>query len=397
MLTPPLRLLWVATKSPWPPIDGGRVLMAQTIDRLAGRGVEIDLVAPHPKGGGLATAREHLRSCCIPHLVPTGGRRWVTTLLGWLGGRPLAVGWHRHPRVRRTVADLLASSRFSAVHVEQAQAMPAVADAPLGSVPVMLRAQNVESDIWSMRSESWRPRRLWERERRRFEQWEGGVVGQASLTVAVSEMDAERLCGLSGRRGRVEHVPVPFPSQLPAGPPLPGRPALVVAGSGGWRPNAAGERWFLEQVWPVIRRAVDGAQVHHFGTAAGDRTAAVTGHDRPADSRDLFGEGSVLIVPLRDGSGVRVKILEAWARGIPVVATQVAVAGLGAADDRELLIAETPDDFARQVGRLAADPSIGDRLTAAGRSLLARRHDPERVTERYLELYREVIAAAEKT
>jgi glycosyltransferase involved in cell wall biosynthesis len=87
----------------------------------------------------------------------------------------------------------------------------------------------------------------------------------------------------------------------------------------------------------------------------------------------------VLVVPLRFGSGVRMKVLEAWARGVPVVATPAAAEGLEAEDGRELLLARTPAEFAAALERLSLDPRLGAALVTAGRERLAARHDPARV------------------
>jgi glycosyltransferase involved in cell wall biosynthesis len=81
------------------------------------------------------------------------------------------------------------------------------------------------------------------------------------------------------------------------------------------------------------------------------------------------------------------KILEAWARGVPIVATPEAAAGLGAQDGRELLIAATPDDFAAAIDRLASQPELPRALVAAGRRLLLERHDPVRAAEALRRIY----------
>jgi len=102
----------------------------------------------------------------------------------------------------------------------------------------------------------------------------------------------------------------------------------------------------------------------------------------------------VLAVPLRVASGVRMKILEAWARGLPVVATPAAAAGLGAEDGRELLLAADSDGFAAAVARLAAEPVLAAELVAAGRSALVRRHAPAAVAAELLRVY---AAAADRS
>ncbi len=187
-------------------------------------------------------------------------------------------------------------------------------------------------------------------------------------------------------------MPPPFPAALPpADEALPGHPALVLLGSGGWRPNEDAVRWFVDTVWPAVLARCPGARLHLFAPAADrDPPPGVTVHRPPADSRDAFPRGSIQVVPLRIASGIRMKILESWARGVPVVATPEAAAGLAAEDGRELLIGRTAEELAEQVARLAHDPALVEALCAGGRRLLAARHAPATVAAALLAVYRGV-------
>ena len=138
-------------------------------------------------------------------------------------------------------------------------------------------------------------------------------------------------------------------------------------------------------------------RLHLFGDDAEALAASGAGidpHPAPADSRDAFAPGSLLVVPLRIASGVRMKILEAWARGVPVVATPEAAAGLGAEPGRELLLATTAEEFAGALARLAAEPALVARLVAAGRERLAARHRPEAVADRLARPLRRSVSRA---
>jgi glycosyltransferase involved in cell wall biosynthesis len=270
-------------------------------------------------------------------------------------------------------------------------------------LPLVLRAQNVESDLWraaalhltgppvfpvwlAARVEAWRLGR-----------WEGHAVGRVDRVVALTGPDAQRLEALGGylrSGGPIDVIPAPFPASLPAGVRrLAGDPAVVVLGSAGWFPNRDAARFMAEQVWPEVVRRVPGAVLHLFGAGADlPSEASVRQHPAPADSAVAFAPGSVMAVPLRVASGVRMKILEAWARGVPVVATPEATAGLEAEDGRELLVANRPQAFAAAIARLAAEPALAERLIAEGRRALARRHSPEQIGRALKAVYASLAA-----
>lgn len=365
-----MRLLWVATKSPMPPTDGGRILLGATVACLREAGHEVRLIVPVP-AGPCADAG----STC----VPARPRPWLTAALrSLLTGLPLSVARHELPAVRRAVARELGSGRWDAVVSEQLQALPQCEPALDARLPVLLRAQNVESDLWAAWGRaSWRGG-LSRWQAARLARYEAAALERVAGVTALTTEDARRLQDLAPR-ARVRVLPAPFPALLPPGDqPLSGAPALVVL-AGGWRPNLDGARWFVAEVWPLVRARHPAARLHVFGATFA--APGLISHAAPPDSRSAFAPGCLHVVPLRAASGVRIKILEAWARGTPVVATRRAAAGLGAEHRRELLLADDAAAFAEAAGALVDEPGLGPRLAAAGRARLTAEHSPAAVAQ----------------
>lgn len=393
-----MKILLIATKAPWPTQDGGRLLLWSTLEGLAARGHQVTLVAPQPSGRSSSEdAAAALAGLCVPHLVPTLTRHHVTSLVRSLvRRRPLSIERHGHHDVRHEVQKLLARERWDVVHAEQLQALAQARPARFYGVPVVLRAQNVESELWQAAAEHrpWTVLGQWEA--RRLALWEGRAVARVAATVALTERDAARLRELSSGKGRVHVVRAPFADALP---PFEGRlagdPPLVLFGSEGWSPNRDAVRHFGESIWPAVRAALPAARLHVFGnwhrSLAAGQVEWLPGCEH---SRQAFVPGSILVLPLRFASGVRMRILEAWARGVPVVATREAASGLGAEDGRELLLAEDGPGFAAAVGRLARESDLAAQLTAAGRALLRAHHAPAAAAERLEAIYREVASSS---
>jgi hypothetical protein len=368
-----LNVLIVATKSPWPPVDGGRLLLSLTLAELERQGCRYTLVAPEARPASSLAAV---------------ARSWRM---------PLAIARHAQPSVRAEVERKLAQQdeggpRFDVVHVEQLQALPQAEPALRRGVPVVLRAQNVESDLWAATASltpGWKGR-LIAREARRLARWEGEAVRRVTATLPLSEQDAARLRQLAGG-GSIRVVRAPFPELAPGSSTLPGDPPVVLLASRGWLPNEDSVRWFLGEVWSAVRAEVPGAVLHVFGGEP--EGEGVVHHPPPADSAEAFAPGSILAVPLRIGSGVRMKVLEAWARGVPVVGTSAAVSGLEVEDGREALVADGAAGLARAVARLHREPGLAQRLVEEGRRALRERHEPARVVADLISVYEEVRAS----
>jgi len=379
-----VRLLWIATKSPWPPRDGGRLLLLETLRALAGSGVSLTLVAPSPGSGDAGAARAALAGICAVRWVDAAPRpRALAWLRSAVLGEAYSLARHSLAAVGAAVADELARGAFDGVVAEQLQAFAQSAPAVARGVPRFLRAQNVEWDLWRQlgdRSSGLTGLAL-RREARRLAAAERAAVGAASATFAVAPLDAARLAELSPG-ARVDYLPPPFPARLPAASrPLPGEPAVVLFGSPGWEPNRRATERFLAEAWPRLRDRRPGARLHLFGGRS--HAAGVIPHPAPPDSAEAFAAGAVLALPLDVASGVRMRILEAWARGVPVVASVAAASGLAASDGVELLIADRGEAVAAAIDRLAGDPALTTRLVDGGRARLASDHASERFAERF--------------
>src|SRR3954453_21231635 len=208
-----MKLLVVATKAPWPPVDGGRFLLLNTLEALAAAGCQLTLVAPvDPAAFDLARVTRELSAWGEPVLVPAAPLPPIAAVLR-SAGTPVSIARHSLPAVGREVERRLSTERFDLVHAEQLQALPQAEAAFARGIPVVLRAQNVESDLWraaAVRATGVRGYLL-RQEARRLAAGEGRAVRRVAATLALTNEDAARLGELAGGGGRVRVVRAPFP------------------------------------------------------------------------------------------------------------------------------------------------------------------------------------------
>jgi glycosyltransferase involved in cell wall biosynthesis len=167
-------------------------------------------------------------------------------------------------------------------------------------------------------------------------------------------------------------------------------------------PCADGATWFCDEILPLIRGRGANAETWIVGADPPAEVTALAGPDvrvtgRVADVTPYYERSLVSVVPLRAGSGTRLKILESMALGRPVVSTTVGCAGLDVVNGEHLLIADTAAEFAEATVRLLTDRALRSRIAASARALVARRYDWDGISAHLLGIYAELVATEEAT
>jgi glycosyltransferase involved in cell wall biosynthesis len=172
------------------------------------------------------------------------------------------------------------------------------------------------------------------------------------------------------------------------------RNTIIFAGSFKYEVNYEAMRWFISKTFPLILEQVPDAQLLITGDHAklplpSSKNVVLTGYVH--DIKSLISSCTVSIAPLLSGGGTRLKILEAMALGVPVVATTKGAEGLEVRHDEHLLVADTPVEFAKHVLRLLAEKDVIQRLTRNARVLMEQRYHWDAVMLHYLTLIDSIV------
>ncbi len=193
--------------------------------------------------------------------------------------------------------------------------------------------------------------------------------------------------------------PSPFPAdiQITDAPPAPFNGTFSYIASETHLPNRDALVWLLEEIWPKISAALPLARLNIIGDWSEKTKNKLAGPTLnftgfvPELASVL--PGSVMLVPLRIGSGIRVKILAAQALGSPVVTTRIGGEGLIGEDGKEMLIRDSADDFAAAAIELTRQPALWQKLCAAGRESVRKNYSAESVRARRNEIYARLLSA----
>lgn len=273
--------------------------------------------------------------------------------------------------------------------------------------PTVLFQHNVEAQIWRRHYEvqSHPLKKLYLREQwRKTRAIEAAECQRFDCVIAVSSEDArmmEREYSLAHVADVPTGVDVDFFRSASHAQPLAGRANnLVFTGSMDWLPNEDAIKFFVAEILPRVRAEVPDVTLTVVGRnpfsglvemSKQDKSIIVTG--RVEDVRPFMDAAAAYIVPLRIGGGTRLKIYEALAMNLPMVSTTVGAEGLPLSDERELCIADTPEDFARSVVRLLKDRNYARELGERAARRVREEFGWRQVAEKFALLCEETIKA----
>lgn len=424
-----MRSLVVGQDFPWPVRLGSHLRLAEVVAALAPEG-EVDLFTlvparrrePCAVPDGVTLARLHTARTAPPPGALRRRAAWATTRLPFEVAEAL-------PCPARTVFESWVQPDYDFVWVSKAATFHLLGRPRLGPTVVDLddlegakiRARVALLDATpGRRGHTPPPADLVRRVRAelasrqalvnaaRWDRFERSVAADVAGVLLCSEVDATR-SGLAHVTvlPNVYPDPDPHPDLDPHPPDGPGpggdseagapsgTPTMLFAGNFCYGPNAEGARWFVSEVLPLVREAVPDAVLHLVGeadtsvAALADPPAVVVTGAVPSMAPYLRAATEV-VVPIRYGSGTRIKILEAFAFGVPVVSTTLGAEGLSVEDGRHALLADDAAAFAAACLRLLEPAGPRRALVAAAADLYRTRFRPEAARRIIRELARTV-------
>ncbi len=394
-----MKVLFLTQVFPYPPDSGPKVKAWHTLRYLAERGDDVTLVSfvRGDKHRAIKAARRYASRVETVPITRPMWREFVALGRSLVRGEPWMMLRDDRPVMHALLEQLTLHGSYDLVHADQMNmaqyALP---------LRVPIKVLDTHNALWLLykRLASILPwssyRLLLERDWRLMRRYEGAMVRRFDGVIAVSEADRDALRKAAGEDVSMTIIPIavdaetyPFRAQQPEGA------SLLYVGTMYWPPNIDGVLWFAREVLPRLRAARPDLRFEVIGARPPEEIRALDDGEQVRvlgyvdDLRPHFERAAVMVIPLRVGSGMRVKILEGLARGIPMVSTTIGCEGIAVHKGREILVADDPARFAEAVLHLLNDPQAARRMAKRGRRLLEERYD-FRVAYRPLEqLYAE--------
>jgi len=393
-----MRILFLTQILPYPPNAGPRVKTWHVLRHLAQNGHEIHLVTFLRD-----EEKEYLpfltEICAHVHTITMKRKRSNDLLYGIksvLAGSPFLVERDNLPQMRKTINNLLEETEFDVIHADQ---LSMAQFAWLAKKQILkIKGKKPPFLIFDAHNATWtimdrmrshipsflRP--LINLEKMKIRKYEGWLIDHFDHTLAVSEVDKEALLTGSKRENKekISVIPIAVDTQLLS--PVSSSSTstqLLTIGTLHYPPNADGIRWFIKEVFPNVLKENPKTTLTVVGknppqdfldlAKLSSPSIEITGY---VDNLDPYLEKTaLLIVPVLAGGGMRVRILEGFARQMAIVTTTVGLEGIDAEPERDVIVKDDPIEFSQAIIHLLNDRKKLIQIAISGRKLVEQKYD----------------------
>ena len=398
-----MKVLLLTQVLPYPPDSGPKIKTWNVLKYLA-QHHEVTLIS-FVRGDQSAEANYLKNYCRAVHTVPISRGAWSD---GWYMIRSLVT---RQPflmvrddriSMHKVIKKVTTETQFDIVHVDQLN-MAQYAERVTGAGKIL----DAHNALWLLYKRLWEtmpsgPKKwLLGRDWRLLKQYEGEICRGFGGLLTVSREDEVALQEAAGKSLEATVIPIAIDTdEVVKVRRCADADHILHIGTMFWPPNIDGILWFLREIFPLIQAKRPKTTLDLVGAKPPPEIMAhssngsginVTGY--VADPTPYYESTGVMVVPLRAGGGMRVKILNALAQGLPIVSTTLGCEGITVEHGRHLLVADTPEAFAQAILDLLQDKRLANELGDNGRHLIQSTYDYRAACRPLEALYQHAISA----
>ncbi len=396
-----MKVLLLTNKYPYPARDGSSIAIMNMIHGLLSTGCEVHLVA-------LNASRVYVPPRPIivdePGMLRVKSMRVNTNITPWgilsnlFSSKSYHVSRFYNKKFEEELKDILMNTAFDIIQIEgvfMGVYLPIIRRA--SHAKVVLRAHNVEHFIWQRlisKQKSFKNLYI-SLQTKRLKKFEIDVLQKVDGVAAISEVDNKELKNLiADKKNKVHtvHFGLKTHRYKSYAEQTGGRAVVVYIASFDWLPNLQGIEWFLNKVWPSVVQKYPSAEFHLAGRNMPpklknrkDKGLRIIGE--VSDTATFLQQGRLLVLPLLSGSGVRIKLLESLAVGIPVISTTIGAEGVDCKHGEHLLIADKTQDMVNAICLLLDDEGLRQYLGKNSRKLVQQQFDLKFISEDLINFY----------
>ena len=399
-----MKIFFICNKSPYPHREGGPIAMNRLIEGVLNKGHEVKVLA-------INSFKYNVK----PDEVPDRYREKTGLELHYLdlainpfdaftnlfSSKSYHVKRFISKRFEEHILKILNENEFDIIQFETLYIAPYIeAIRSVTKAPIILRAHNIEHEIWERIHDTTRnPFKKWYLSHltKTLKNYEIEALPKFDGIAAITATDAKELAKYSNYT-QVTDIPFGiYPEQYQVSDPDEWEfPSLFHIGSMNWMPNEEGIRWFINEVWPMVQEKHPGVKLYLAGRQMPGwlkklnvKNIEVLGEVESATH--FINSMGIMIVPLLSGSGIRIKIIEGMAAGKPIVSTTVAAEGIKCDSGKNIMLADSAVEFTNSISGLLKDKQKAVQMGVKARKLIEHEYNNDSIIEKLETFYKKII------
>lgn len=404
-----MKLLQLCKKFPYPLKDGESLAVSYLSKAMKELGCEVTLLS-------MNTTKHYFDLSQLPkdynhykaiHTVKVDNRIKVKdAFFNLFSSTSYHVSRFVSTNFKNCLIELLKLEQFDIIQLETLYLAPYI---PIikkySNAPIVMRAHNIEHEIWERVAENSRflPLKFYLKYlTNKLKRYEINRLQDYDFLVAITKRDLELYRKLGYKKtATVTPVGVEQKKYQPDYQSFANEPSISFIGSLDWIPNQEGLNWFLEQVWDKVHAKHPKIKLHIAGRHAPKsllelKKANVIIHGEVKDAKDFINQHSIMIVPLQSGSGIRVKILEGMALGKVVITTSVGLEGIDAQNGKEIMVADSAAAFASCISTCLEHQNKLKQVGERARNLIEKEFDSLKIAKELILAYQKLLKKTAK-
>ncbi len=393
-----MKILQICIRVPYPPTDGGSIAMHSLGQSLIKQGAEVKILA-------MNTSRHYIKLDSLPAEYKTKTKIEAVNIdtsikpfdafKNLFSHESYNIKRFDNPAFHQKLQSVLAGEKFDVVQFESVFAGPYLQTVREHSgARCVLRAHNIEYLIWqrmAATSKNFLKKKYLRLLAKRLKRYESAKAGAFDAILPMTREDAKIFSEMN-TLVKQKIIPIGLnPEVYPYDENRNETFSIFHLGAMDWMPNQEAIEWFLENCWLEIKNNFPSLKLYLGGRGFPDSLkiddSNIIYDNTVSNAVDYMKNKSMMIVPLLSGSGMRVKILQAFALGLPVVSTTIGAEGIECTDGENIMIADAPPDFSKAVLKLMDDSLLRKKTGRNARNLFMEKYSSERIAQHVIQFY----------
>ncbi len=391
-----MRVLQLCHKPPFPPVDGGCVAMAAVTKGLLNQGTELftfSIATPkHPFN--LAYFPKEIQSKSLAYFIDTN-IKLSDALSALVTNNSYNISRFYNANLSKELIALILKEKINLVHVDGLYAMPYAEDIKANTkAKIVLRSHNIEHHLWQQKAKNENNpiKKLYLKKlANQLKQFELKSFAMADGIISISRADSNFI-----QQNEIKTKLITIPVGIEKKEFKENASNTIYhIGAMDWQPNVAGLDWFLNKVWPLVLSKISDAELHLAGrnmqkeNYAQYKNVKVYGEVNSAE--DFAKNKGIMIIPVHEASGIRIKLAEAMMLSKAIVSTSIGASGIENLSNNEILLADDAESFANHLVNLINDNNLKNQLSKQAHNFALNYFEQEACSKKMIDFYKDIL------